>query len=75
MKPGFCVYIFASLIEPSIASVPLAAKKLYLMSPGVICAINFASTPRSGSISSWLGMGVRPSCARTAATTSGWPQP
>ena len=34
-----------------------------------------ASTPRSGSISSWLGMGVRSSCAFTAAITSGWPQP
>ena len=62
-------------MAPSMASVPLAQKKLYLMSPGVISAIRRASTPRSGSINSWLGMGVRPSWACTAATTSGWLQP
>ncbi len=43
----------------SIASVPLAANQEYFRSPGVISAINLASTPRSGSINSWLGMGVR----------------
>ena len=75
MKPLLRVYILANLSAPSIASVPEAPKKLYLMSPGVISAISRASTPRSGSISSWLGMGVRPSCAFTAAITSGWLQP
>ena len=75
MKPFLRVYIFASLSAPSIDSVPEAQKKLYLRSPGVISAISRASTPRSGSISSWLGMGVRPSWALTAATTSGWLQP
>ncbi len=59
MKAGFLVYILASLMAPSIDSVPLAQKKLYLISPGVINAISRASTPRSGSINSWLGIGVR----------------
>ena len=53
------MWILASLMAPSIDSVPLAAKKEYWMSPGVICANKRASTPRSGSISSWLGMAVR----------------
>jgi hypothetical protein len=42
------VYIFASLIAPSLALVPLAQKKLYLISPGVIRASRQASTPPAG---------------------------
>ncbi len=76
MNPFLCVYILASLMAPSTASVPLAQKKLYLMSPGVMSAMSRASTPRSGSISSWLGIGVRSvSWFLTASTISGLAQP
>ena len=46
MKPVFRVYIFGNFIAPSMDSVPLAQKKLYLISPGVIIAISRANTPR-----------------------------
>src|SRR5512134_2230767 len=75
MNADLLVYSFAILIDASMASVPLAANQEYFKSPGVISAINFASTPRNGSINSCDGMGLRRTCATTASTTSGWHQP
>ena len=72
INADFFVYIFASLIAPSFASVPLAQKKEYFRSHGVISARSLARTPRSGSMSSCDGIGLWRSWAWTVATTSGW---
>ena len=75
INADFFVYIFASLIAHSFASVPLAQKKLYWRSHGVISARSFARTQRSGSISSWEGIGLWSNWAWTVDTTSGWDHP
>lgn len=75
IKADFFVYILASLIAHSLASVPLAQKKEYLISPGVISARSRASTPRSGSMSSCEGIGLCRSCACTTEMISGCDHP
>ena len=75
IKADFFVYIFASFIAHSLASVPLAQKNEYFRSQGVISARSFASTQRSGSMSSCDGIGLCRSWACTVSTTSGWDQP
>ncbi len=75
MKVCRLVYSRASLIAPSMASVPLLMKNEFWRSPGVTSASTFASAARQGSSSSWLLSAMRPSWSVTALTILGWLTP
>jgi hypothetical protein len=72
MNPGRPDATRAILSAPSIASVPELQMKAFEIGPGAIVASRRHAIPLIGSSSSWVGIGLRSSCARTAATTSGW---